>query len=85
MMTASVPGMPRRRQQDQPYALRRDQHVDVGVQLDAGAKHDVHAPLFRGVTLAPVAVQRSSTRLSVKARHTRSTGTPMSVRKAKLR
>ena len=37
-------------------------------------------PFSRGVTLAPGAVQRSSTRLSVKARHTRSTGTPMSTR-----
>jgi hypothetical protein len=37
-------------------------------------------PFSRGVTLAPATVQRSSSRLSVKARHTRSTGTPMSVR-----
>ena len=58
----------------------RDQHVDVRVQLDAGRNTMCMRPFSRGVTLAPATVQRSSTRLSVKARHTRSTGTSMSMR-----
>src|SRR6185369_7327992 len=42
-------------------------------------------PFSRGVTEASGAAQRTSSRLSVKARHTRSTATSMSTRWAKLR
>ena len=35
--------MPARGQQDQAHALRRDQHVDVRVELDVAAEHHVHA------------------------------------------
>ena len=80
MITASVPGMP-----GVGSRMSRMRCAVTSTSMWASSSTPepntmCMRPFSRGVTLAPVTVQRSSMRLSVKARHTRSTGTPMSVR-----